>query len=376
MSRASRRRRRRSSDLQRPDGHWVFELEADATIPAEYVLLRHYLGEAGRSRARSEDRRLPAPHPGRAWRLAAVPRRRFRHERQREGLFRAQDDRRFSRRRSHAARARGHPRPRRRRRQQRLHAHRCSRSTALCRGEACRSCRSRSCCCRPGFLSTSPRFRIGRSTVIVPLLVLQALKPKARNPKGVTIDELFVAAAGASCASRPRLRTRSGSGSSCSAASTPCFAWPSRSFQRARASARSTRPWLSSPSGSTAKTALARSSRRWRTRVMMFDALGYPKDHPERQNRARAAIDKLLVIKPDEAYCQPCVSPVWDTVLACHALMEAGEQRAVEQRRQGSRLAEAPAGSGCCRRLGGATAGRSSRRLGLPIRQPALSGSR
>src|SRR3984957_14051520 len=27
------------------DGHWVFELEADCTIPAEYVLLRHYLGE-------------------------------------------------------------------------------------------------------------------------------------------------------------------------------------------------------------------------------------------------------------------------------------------------------------------------------------------
>ena len=27
------------------DGHWVFELEADATIPAEYVLLRQYLGE-------------------------------------------------------------------------------------------------------------------------------------------------------------------------------------------------------------------------------------------------------------------------------------------------------------------------------------------
>jgi squalene-hopene/tetraprenyl-beta-curcumene cyclase len=30
---------------QRKDGHWVFELEADATIPAEYVLLRHYRGE-------------------------------------------------------------------------------------------------------------------------------------------------------------------------------------------------------------------------------------------------------------------------------------------------------------------------------------------
>ncbi|MDB5461534.1 MAG: shc, partial [Caulobacteraceae bacterium] len=31
--------------LQKSDGHFVFELEADATIPSEYVLLRHYLGE-------------------------------------------------------------------------------------------------------------------------------------------------------------------------------------------------------------------------------------------------------------------------------------------------------------------------------------------
>src|SRR5438105_1019893 len=28
---------------RRADGHWVFELEADATIPAEYVLLEHFL---------------------------------------------------------------------------------------------------------------------------------------------------------------------------------------------------------------------------------------------------------------------------------------------------------------------------------------------
>ncbi len=31
--------------LQQADCHWVFELEADDTIPAEYVLLRHHLGE-------------------------------------------------------------------------------------------------------------------------------------------------------------------------------------------------------------------------------------------------------------------------------------------------------------------------------------------
>ena len=31
------------SKRQKSDGHWVFELEADATIPAEYVLLEHYM---------------------------------------------------------------------------------------------------------------------------------------------------------------------------------------------------------------------------------------------------------------------------------------------------------------------------------------------
>ena len=31
--------------LQASDGHWLFELEADATIPAEYILLQHYLDE-------------------------------------------------------------------------------------------------------------------------------------------------------------------------------------------------------------------------------------------------------------------------------------------------------------------------------------------
>jgi squalene-hopene/tetraprenyl-beta-curcumene cyclase len=30
---------------QRADGHWCYELEADCTIPAEYVLMLRYLGE-------------------------------------------------------------------------------------------------------------------------------------------------------------------------------------------------------------------------------------------------------------------------------------------------------------------------------------------
>jgi squalene-hopene/tetraprenyl-beta-curcumene cyclase len=50
--------------------------------------------------------------------------------------------------------------------------------------------------------------------------------------------------------------------------------------------------------------------------------MGFTPDHPDRAI-ARKSVDKLLVVKNDEAYCQPCVSPVWDTALVCHALMEA-----------------------------------------------------
>ena len=29
---------------QKKDGHWVYELEADTTIPSEYILMNHFLG--------------------------------------------------------------------------------------------------------------------------------------------------------------------------------------------------------------------------------------------------------------------------------------------------------------------------------------------
>ena len=49
--------------------------------------------------------------------------------------------------------------------------------------------------------------------------------------------------------------------------------------------------------------------------------LGMPKDH-ELVVTAKQAIDKLLVINEHDAYCQPCLSPVWDTALAALALQE------------------------------------------------------
>jgi squalene-hopene/tetraprenyl-beta-curcumene cyclase len=51
--------------------------------------------------------------------------------------------------------------------------------------------------------------------------------------------------------------------------------------------------------------------------------LGYAADDP-RSVQAKRSIWKLLVIGERTAYCQPCVSPVWDTALTCLALDEEG----------------------------------------------------
>ncbi|MGR9116692.1 MAG: squalene--hopene cyclase [Gammaproteobacteria bacterium] len=53
--------------------------------------------------------------------------------------------------------------------------------------------------------------------------------------------------------------------------------------------------------------------------------LGYPKDHPN-VVIARQSIDKLLVVNDNDAYCQPCLSPVWDTGLASLALLESDKK--------------------------------------------------
>lgn len=56
--------------------------------------------------------------------------------------------------------------------------------------------------------------------------------------------------------------------------------------------------------------------------VMVFQALGYRPDHPHYRN-AKLALDKFLVLKEGQlGFCQPSISPVWDTALASHALME------------------------------------------------------
>ena len=131
-------------------------------------------------------------------------------------------------------------------------------------------------------------------TVIAPLLVLQALKPRARNPRGIRIDELFVEnARDIGPPQRAPHQSRAGS----------------RFFRAVDVVLRAAQPWfpraasprhrpcrrLRRPSGSMARTGSAPSIPAMANSVMMFDALGYPADHPDRAV-ARAAVEKLVVI--------------------------------------------------------------------------------
>ena len=170
-------------------------------------------------------------------------------------------------------------------------------------------------------------------TVIVPLLVLQALKPRARNPRGIGIDELF--AENPRDIGPPRRAPHQSAG---------WFAF----FQAIDVVLRAAEPWF--PAGPR-RRAIARAVAFVTERlngedglgaifpamansVMMFAVLGYPEEHPDRAV-ARASLDKLVVIGDEEGYCQPCVSPVWDTALVCHTLLEAGDKRSVASVRRG-----------------------------------------
>jgi squalene-hopene/tetraprenyl-beta-curcumene cyclase len=315
---------------QRGDGHWVFELEADATIPAEYVLLRQYLGEPDvpqlerkigvyLRRIQGEHGGWPLFHGG-AFDISASVKAYF--------CLKMIGDSPDA---PHMQRAR---------------------AAILAQGGAGRAnVFTRILLAQFGELPWGrvpaipvemillPRWfpiHISRMsywarTVIVPLLVLAALRRRARNPRGIRIQELFTTRR--SPVRRAPTHQQRGWALAFNALdrvlklATPF--WPGGSRRRAieRCVAFVTERLNGEDGLGAIYPAMANA-------VMMYDALGYPPEHPDRAT-ARSAVEKLLVIREDEAYCQPCVSPVWDTALACHAMLEVGGTEAVAAARQG-----------------------------------------
>jgi squalene-hopene/tetraprenyl-beta-curcumene cyclase len=308
--------------LQHEDGHWVFELEADASIPAEFILLQHFLGEidtaleeriAAYLRAnQGEDGGWPLFHGG-ALDLSASVKAYL--------ALKAAGD---SAEAPHMRRAR----------------------TAILERGGARHCSVfvrvtlalfgavpwRAVPIMPVEIMLLPSwfpFHVDKisywsRTVLIPLLVLMAVQPRARNPRGVSVAELFV---------EPPEEIEDWI--------TPASPSPlARAFTLFDRLLRVAAPYFpAAPRRRAIDRAVAFVTARLNgneglggifpamsNAVMMFDCLGYQPDHPAFA-LALGSLRRLLVLDGERSYCQPCLSPVWDTALACHALLETADER-------------------------------------------------
>jgi squalene-hopene/tetraprenyl-beta-curcumene cyclase len=300
---------------QQPAGHWCFELEADCTIPAEYILMMHFLGEIDRSleariatylRAHQENHGGWPLYPGGGFDLSCSVKAYY-------ALKLGGDDPDAP----HMARARAA-----------ILAHggaaRCNvftRITLALFGQI----PWHGVPLVPVEIMLLPHwfpFHLSKvsywsRTVMVPLSVLCSLKARARNPRHVNIRELFAVAP-----------------------ETEPYRFPARSLLNRALTAGDRLAKFLEPGPDTRlrRWAMARAERWIVERLNGEDGLGaifpamvnalealtllgYPPHHEWRAT-AKRALEKLLVVDDNSAYCQPCTSPVWDTALACLALHE------------------------------------------------------
>ncbi|WP_025885919.1 squalene--hopene cyclase [Asaia prunellae] len=305
------------ANRQNDDGHWVFELEADATIPAEFVLLGHYLDridDEKQARIGVYLRRIQGDHGG--WPLYH------------DGGF----DLSASVKAYFALKAIGDdidaPHMKR------------AREAILDRGGAARvnvftriqmalfgEVPWRATPVMPVELMLMPKAAVfsmwnmsyWSRCVVAPLLVLRTLEPRAINPRNIHIQELFVTPP-EEVKDWIRGPYRSFWGRVFKQVDTvlrpiePHF--PSTLRKKAiKAAIDFIEPRLGEGGLGAIYPAMANV-------VMMYRELGVPDNDP-RVELAWKGIQELLVQKEDETYCQPCVSPVWDTGLSGLAMAEA-----------------------------------------------------
>ncbi|MFQ5994008.1 MAG: squalene--hopene cyclase, partial [Acidiferrobacterales bacterium] len=301
--------------LQHEDGYWCFELEADCTVPAEYILMMHFMDEIdeglqGKIAVYLRDRQ----HDHGGWPLYTG------------GNFDLSCSVKAYYALKLAGDSAGAP-----------HMVR-ARDAILAHGGAARSnvftritlalfaqIPWRGVPFIPVEIILLPRwfpFHLSKvsywsRTVLVPLLILCSVKARAKNPSGVGIRELF---------SVPPEEER--------------HYFPIRSplnrvflildhigrlieplvprWIRRHAIKRAESWFIERLNGSDGLGAI------FPAMVNAHEALaqlGYTADHPHRV-MTKEALRKLLVVNEHSAYCQPCVSPVWDTALACLVLHE------------------------------------------------------
>jgi squalene-hopene/tetraprenyl-beta-curcumene cyclase len=306
---------------QHASGYWLFELEADGTIPAEYIMMMHFLDEIDETLQRKLAHYLRAQQAGHGgwplyhggdFNMSCSVKAYY-------ALKLAGDDPQAP----HMARAR---------------------AAILTRGGAARAnvftrialalfgqLPWRGVPYIPVEIMLLPRwfpFHLDKvsywsRTVMVPLFILCTRKPAAKNPRQIGIRELFTIAPdeerhyfrdalkqGGMLARVFLLADRLGR------MIDPLI--PAR--MRERATRRAEQWMLERLNGEDGLGAI------FPAMVNALEAmtiLGYSSDDPRRAT-AKRALQKMLVVGPSSAYCQPCVSPVWDTTLAVLGLQETG----------------------------------------------------
>jgi squalene-hopene/tetraprenyl-beta-curcumene cyclase len=301
--------------LQDKDGFWVFELEADCTIPAEYIMMTHYLGECDQAlqakianylRSRqSEDGSYPL-FTGGPGDISCSVKVYF-------ALKLAGDDTSAS----HMARLRRY---------------------ILSQGGAAKAnvftrialamfeqLPWRGVPYIPVEIMLFPKwfpFHLDKvsywsRTVMVPLFILCTLKATAKNPNKVDILELFVTHPDEEqhyFPERTVLNKIFLGLDKLGRATRPLI--PKKMHERAIEKAKD---WIIERlNGEDGLGCI------FPAMVNAYEALlllGFANDH-DYVVTARKAIDRLLVINEHDAYCQPCFSPVWDTGLSALALQE------------------------------------------------------
>ena len=314
---------RRSADAllraQHADGYWCYELEADCTIPAEYILMMHYLGEIDHELERklaaylrahqARDGGWPLYYGGSAEISCSV--------KVYYALKLSGDDPEQP----HMRRAR----------EKILRLGGASRANVFTR-IALAIFEQLPWCAVP-FLPVEivllPRwfpfhlYKISywSRTVMVPLLILWTAKARARNPKNISIRELFERNPWKQNDYFPTRSLRSRLFLVVDRLGLKLYPLvPDRLRRRAIKKAEA---WIVERLNGVGGLGAI-----FPAMINAYEALGvlgYPLNHPLRA-QTRKAIDDLLIVEEHSAYCQPCVSPVWDTAWASIALQEVGDE--------------------------------------------------
>jgi len=308
-------------EMKRADGHIVFDLEADCTIPSEYVLLRHFVGDIDPDREtriaryirklQNPDGSWPLFHDGQGnvsatvkgyWALKLIGddidaphMKKARHWVLSQGGAATANV--FTR--IMMALYRQIP----------WHGMPCIPVEAILMPE--------------WFPFHMSKIAYWSRTVLTPLLILYAKRAKAKNPTGKDIRELFVV---------PPEKQRKWQINPTGSKIGEMFLLLDKALQKAephfpkgireRAIRKAEEFTISRLNGDHGLGAIYPAMA---NAVMALDTLGYDRDHPD-MKAAWQAVEDLVVEREDEIFLQPCLSPVWDTALAAHALMEVGDE--------------------------------------------------